>query len=64
MYHFIFINEASMETENMKAEQKENKSDNTRKNKEQQDKSNKKSDVGLTKESTRPNDIPSIICNN
>jgi hypothetical protein len=64
MYHFIFINEASMETENMKAEQKENKSDNTRKNKKQQDKPNRKPDVALTNEINRANDIPNFICNN
>ncbi|MDY6867998.1 MAG: hypothetical protein SVT56_08850 [Chloroflexota bacterium] len=53
-----------METENMKAEQKENKSDNTRKNKKQQDKPNRKPDVALTNEINRANDIPNFICNN
>ncbi len=64
MYHFIFINEASIETENKKAGQQENTPDNTKEKTEQQGKSNQKPDVDLTKEINRPNDIPSIISNN
>ncbi len=64
MYHFIFINEASIETERKKEGKQENTSEKNQKEKEVKKESKKNSDVVMTKEISRPDDIPIIISNN
>jgi len=64
MYHFIFINEASIENEKLNAAPKENTSEKNKTQKAQKDKSNQKTDAGLYRKLNRPNDIHRFISKN
>jgi len=64
MYHFIFINEASIENEKTNAASKENVSEKDKAQTEQKDKSNQKTDAGLYRKWNQPNDIHIFINKN
>ncbi len=64
MYHFIFIKEASLETEYTHSAQQNNTSDIEESLAEQQDQSNKNNDVLLNRKLNQPNDIRDFISKN
>lgn len=64
MYHFIFINEASIENEKKNAVSKENASEKNESQQEQKENYDQKTDAGLHRKLNQPNDIHSFISRN